>query len=95
VELSGYFPKGIGRGTAQALFYQDQVPFLTMDVRGLLGRARLLVARDFFFDALDCLRRATAQLEVFGGEEWRCPACEEQVPGNFGVCWNCGADRPT
>lgn len=24
---------------------------------------------------------------------WRCARCAESVPGNFDVCWNCGADR--
>jgi hypothetical protein len=23
-----------------------------------------------------------------------CPACGEQVPADFEVCWNCGADMP-
>lgn len=26
--------------------------------------------------------------------EWTCAACGEKVEGNFGECWNCGADRP-
>ncbi len=25
--------------------------------------------------------------------EWRCPCCNEEVPGNFDSCWNCGALR--
>jgi len=29
-----------------------------------------------------------------GGESWLCPACREQVDGDFGRCWNCGAARP-
>lgn len=24
---------------------------------------------------------------------WACPACGEQVEGNFNTCWNCGRDR--
>jgi hypothetical protein len=24
---------------------------------------------------------------------WRCDVCLEDVPGNFDVCWNCGADQ--
>jgi len=24
---------------------------------------------------------------------WTCPACGEQVEGNFDTCWNCGRDR--
>lgn len=25
---------------------------------------------------------------------WVCPACGEEVEGNFAACWACGADRP-
>ncbi len=24
---------------------------------------------------------------------WRCPACGEEVAGNFSVCWNCNQER--
>lgn len=24
----------------------------------------------------------------------KCPACTEQIEGNFAVCWNCGGDLP-
>ncbi len=26
--------------------------------------------------------------------EWRCPNCDEMVPGNFGSCWKCDTLRP-
>jgi hypothetical protein len=29
-----------------------------------------------------------------GGGEWRCPNCQEKVPGSFGSCWNCETIRP-
>ena len=25
---------------------------------------------------------------------WDCPDCQEESPGEFGSCWNCGADNP-
>ncbi len=25
---------------------------------------------------------------------WDCPACSEQVEGDFDLCWNCGRARP-
>jgi len=28
------------------------------------------------------------------GEPWRCPACGEQLEGQFELCWHCGAPRP-
>ena len=27
--------------------------------------------------------------------EWRCRHCGEQVAGNMGLCWNCGAQPPS
>ena len=29
------------------------------------------------------------------GTDWPCPKCGEIVPGNFDVCWNCSAARPS
>ncbi len=26
--------------------------------------------------------------------DWRCPKCNEQVPGTFDSCWNCAVLRP-
>ena len=26
--------------------------------------------------------------------DWKCPQCGETVPGNFGTCWKCEAQRP-
>ena len=25
-------------------------------------------------------------------DPWTCPGCGERIEGQFGVCWNCGAD---
>jgi hypothetical protein len=25
---------------------------------------------------------------------WTCPQCGERIEGQFGLCWQCGADRP-
>ena len=27
-------------------------------------------------------------------EAWLCTNCQEENPGEFGSCWNCGADSP-
>jgi len=24
---------------------------------------------------------------------WKCPACAEEIEGQFGACWHCGASR--
>jgi len=28
------------------------------------------------------------------GDPWACPACGEELPGQFTQCWKCGAARP-
>jgi len=30
----------------------------------------------------------------FRGQHWRCPACGEQLEGQFTTCWSCGTVRP-
>jgi hypothetical protein len=27
-------------------------------------------------------------------EPWVCPQCGERIEGQFGLCWQCGAERP-
>ena len=43
--------------------------------------------------ALELLRdfREAGQDEA---PDWTCPQCGETVPGNFGSCWKCEAQRP-
>jgi hypothetical protein len=63
----------------------------------LLGAARIGVIRECYFDVIDLLRRK-ARNEPFppppaqsdDTADWACPACGEENPGNFEVCWNCG-----
>jgi hypothetical protein len=28
-------------------------------------------------------------------EPWTCSQCGERIEGQFGLCWQCGADRPS
>lgn len=37
---------------------------------------------------------AAYQSKAETGAAVRCPACGEESPGNFAVCWNCGAKIP-
>jgi hypothetical protein len=53
----------------------------------------LCVVRDEDYErALELLREATEAAEQASTEEAPCPACGEANPGNFDLCWNCGAD---
>lgn len=83
------------------LLYDDQVPYLTeADTLENLywpgpGRTRILVPREFFFDALHALTTARSVAAHQKDEgDWVCPSCDESVPGNFAQCWNCQTWRP-
>lgn len=62
----------------------------------VLGPARIGVVRESYFEVIDLLRRRRHQAPLppppspRGGADWCCPACGEENPGNFEVCWNCG-----
>jgi len=66
------------------------------------------VPREFYFDAVFWLRRATeaepsaatcagcasSESDEEEGPDWTCPNCEESVPAGFDMCWNCCGTRP-
>lgn len=55
---------------------------------------RLRVPTEFYFETRWLVQRALRDLEhvrTAGLAEWTCPGCNEPNPGNFEVCWNCGA----
>lgn len=64
------------------------------------SRTWLAVSRTLYFEAIDLLRRFKNGEVTVGEEEeppadgpdWSCPGCEEQNPGNFHICWNCGKE---
>lgn len=68
-------------------------------VATLQGRSRIAVPRASYFEVIDLLRRQALEEELPPPEEqtfadWTCPACREDNPGTFGVCWNCETVRP-
>lgn len=67
----------------------------------LAGRVELAVSRECYFDVIDLLRRQRVGLPMpprpvdrSDATEWHCKVCGETCPGNFEVCWQCGADAP-
>jgi hypothetical protein len=36
----------------------------------------------------------TAQVQDLAAEPWSCPQCGERIEGQFGLCWQCGTERP-
>ncbi len=72
-----------------------------MTIGRLRERGQLTVARTHYFEAIDLLRRMKLG-EAMPPEppsqeskeiDWTCPACTEDNPGNFEVCWSCGAEK--
>ena len=39
------------------------------------------------------LRDAVTKLPTPPQSSWTCPSCGEQLEGQFGSCWKCGANR--
>lgn len=54
------------------------------------GDATLWVGRHDLAQATALVRSASS---VSSQEPWTCPHCQEQIPGQFAVCWSCGCDR--
>lgn len=95
------FPDRI-RASAESVLYHAGVPFL-VDNAGLtralgydlgLGRRGLRVPAEFVFDALAALAQANSELISEQAQAWMCPACGEEVPGGFEICWSCESPHP-
>lgn len=85
------------------LLQAELVPHFRSDERTVMEIAygggpidgRYRAASEFYYD----VRYLVAQEAATIGEvrrqaretSWLCPACGEDNPGNFELCWNCGA----
>jgi hypothetical protein len=54
----------------------------------------LWVVNDGDYDEAMRLLREHRELAPSRAEDWVCPKCGEQVPKEFGSCWNCETDKP-
>jgi hypothetical protein len=54
----------------------------------------LCITKDEDFDRAKALLEEHRHPDVTVGVNWKCPACGEEVPGEFESCWNCEALRP-
>jgi hypothetical protein len=94
-------PEVIGLLRRYQIPYLEILPDPQASIRyhgALAGAASVGVIRDSYFEAIDILRRQKRNeplppVPPRSDEiaEWRCSACWEENPGNFDVCWNCGA----
>ncbi len=46
-------------------------------------------------DSADLAKKliSEAQNREVSGEDWSCSSCDEQIPSNFDLCWQCGSIR--
>ncbi len=64
------------------------------------AKRRVGVPRASYFRVIDLLRRQALGEEMPPADgaierpAWTCAACEEENPGTFDVCWNCGRPAP-
>src|SRR5678815_3622026 len=82
-----------------ACFIQNESSSATFGA-GMLGLVKsavfdptLCIVDDARYDEAIALLN-TAPEPLANGEEWSCAKCGEGVPGNFGTCWSCSAERP-
>ncbi len=101
VDVSPYVPPGLAV-LAKCMLYAEWVPYVVDNdaLQRLYGGPlsvvvpKLRVPREFFFDALAVFAKASVPQPSVGKGEWVCPACDEDVPAGFEVCWNCGTAHP-
>lgn len=70
------------------------------DLSGLAGEASIMpelwptlcVVKDEDYDrAMQVIRDSVSENAERSDTEVACPTCDEMNPGNFDVCWSCGA----
>ncbi|MGB6221661.1 putative signal transducing protein [Haloferula sp.] len=54
----------------------------------VLSNADVPAAKKFVDEYRETLGRTPV------GAPWKCPSCGEEMEGQFGACWNCGATAP-
>jgi rubrerythrin len=100
--IAEFLPPGLLLPTLCPLLEEEQIPHFLYEPKSardiiLGGRPnsfRVLAPREFFFDVLWVLREAQRRISAARSlqrRRWRCPTCGESNPGNFEICWNCGA----
>jgi hypothetical protein len=65
----------------------------TLPYPGAVFDPEVWVVQDSEFARACALRDAVVQLPSIPQSPWTCPACGEQLEGQFGSCWKCGANR--
>jgi hypothetical protein len=64
------------------------------DVAGISFQPTLCVISDADFEAAIAHLKSQPVSSAIPRADWKCPSCREENPGNFELCWNCGAPAP-
>ena len=65
----------------------------TIPYPGAVFYPEVWVVEDSEFAKACELRDAVTKLPPAPQSSWTCPSCGEQLEGQFGSCWKCGANR--
>lgn len=76
--------------------YQRESDLRAIDIYMGGSRTKILVPREFFFDATHALAAEAKRVAALGeAPKWNCAACGDANPATFEICWKCGAERVT
>jgi hypothetical protein len=73
----------------KAHVFNEHTASIVGDVPPDVAQPQVWLARDSDRERAEVLLRAI-EAEAAQGGSHRCPACGEESPGNFDLCWNCG-----
>jgi hypothetical protein len=100
VNIVRFLPPGVAL-PVRSILYAAGVPYLvsTSSMRYTTGSDNLTpvqirVPRAFFFDAMYAIQESARPAAEFAREAWTCPACRQEVPAGFEICWKCGRPHP-
>lgn len=67
---------------------------LVVDLPATARYPALCVANDEDAERAVAILREYKFAEAAQGQEWKCPACGEEVPAEFASCWKCESLKP-
>ncbi|MCP4245906.1 MAG: hypothetical protein GY778_02550 [bacterium] len=83
----------------ESVLSAEEVPHLVRETHNpfVPGTWHLMLPSEFFFEFLYLVQeihtRTQAERSVTGSKPWPCPACAEENPPGFDVCWSCQEPR--
>ncbi len=77
-----------------AIVQGDQLGSAMGEVPPIAAWAEVWVKDDHRLDDARALVAEVMTETETAPDPWTCPACGEVNDGQFGICWNCGAEAP-